>query len=249
MSGSGSDTGARVTPRPAGGSFFGRRKGQKLRAGREDLVDRLLPRLTLPAALPDRLERMFAVPVREVRMEIGFGGAEHLISAALAEPEVGFIGCEPFVNGMAKLLSAISAGGLPNIRLWPEDAAPLLAGMPTASVARVDLFYPDPWPKRRQRKRRFVSDATLTEIGRVLRPGGDFRFATDIDDYAGWTLARLARQDTLVWTARSCHDWLLPFEGWVQTRYESKALREGRSPSYIRCIKQPVPEQSVPSHG
>ncbi len=163
------DIAARGARRSAGGSFFGRRKGQKLRAGREALVERLLPALTLPDPLPADLTSLFAVPVREVRLEIGFGGGEHLLAAALAEPDVGFIGCEPFVNGMAKMLSAIAAGGVANIRLWPHDAAPLLERLPEASLGRVDLFYPDPWPKRRQRKRRFVSDATLAAIARLLR--------------------------------------------------------------------------------
>lgn len=227
------DKAARDAERRAGGAFFGRRKGQKLRSGREDLVARLLPALALPGTLPPDLARLFPDPVREVRLEIGFGGGEHLIAAALAEPDVGFIGCEPFVNGMAKMLSAISAGGLRNIRLWPEDAAPLLRRCPDGALARVDLFYPDPWPKRRQRKRRFVSDETLAQIARTLRPGGTFRFASDIDDYVGWTLARLGRRTDLVWTAAGCGDWLSPVEGWVRTRYESKAVAAGRVPSYV----------------
>lgn len=238
------DPSAREAARSAGGSFFGRRKGQKLRAGREDLVARLLPVLTLPDRLPEPLAALFPAPVRAVRLEIGFGGGEHLVSAALAEPDVGFIGCEPFVNGMAKLLSAVSAGGLGNIRLWPDDAAPLLARLPDASLERVDLFYPDPWPKRRQRKRRFVSDASIAEIARVLRPGGLFRFATDIDDYAGWTLARLARSPDLAWTAGRVGDWMTPVDGWVRTRYESKAIAAGRTPTYIVAARISAPSSA-----
>lgn len=222
-----------MTPR----AFFGRRMGQGLRPGHLRLIGELLPRLRLPEGPLPPLEGLFPVPVREVRLEIGFGGAEHLLAAALAEPDVGFIGVEPFVNGLAKALSAIEAGQIRNIRLWDDDASHLLNRMPEAALARVDLFYPDPWPKRRQRKRRFVSDATLDAIARVLKPGCAFRFATDIDDYAGWTLARLLRSRTLLWTGEHPQDWLSPFEGWVRTRYEAKAILADRRPSYLTATR------------
>jgi tRNA (guanine-N7-)-methyltransferase len=227
---------ARALPR-AGGSFFGRRKAKKLRPGQADLFERLLPALSLPENLPVDLTTLFPDAVREVRLEIGFGGGEHLLAAALAEPDVGFVGCEPFINGMAKLLSAVNRGAVSNIRLWTDDAAPLLARFAPGSLARVDLFYPDPWPKRRQRKRRFVSDRTLAAIARVLPPGGQFRFATDIDDYAGWTLARLARQSALTWSPQAAADWLTPHQGWVRTRYEAKALLAGRTPTYLTAVR------------
>jgi tRNA (guanine-N7-)-methyltransferase len=218
-------------------AFFGRRKAKKLRAGQADLFGTLLPALTLPTALPADLTQLFPEPVRAVRLEIGFGGGEHLLHAAISEPELGFIGCEPFVNGMAKLLAAVSRAQLRNIRLWPEDAAPLLKRLPAGQLAQVDLFYPDPWPKRRQRKRRFVSPATLAEIARVLRPGGAFRFASDIDDYVGWTLARAMAEPALAWQAEQATDWTEPFEGWVRTRYEAKAITAGRRPSYLRFAR------------
>jgi tRNA (guanine-N7-)-methyltransferase len=221
----------------AGGAFFGRRKGQTLRPGQAALFETLLPALLLPETLPDNLAALFPTPVREVRLEIGFGGGEHLLAAAAAAPDVGFIGCEPFENGMAKALSAIHRDGLANIRLYADDAAPLLARLPPGALARIDLFYPDPWPKRRQRKRRFVSDATLAAIARALAPGGAFRFASDIDDFAGWTLARLARQTALVWAPSAAADWLTPHEGWVRTRYEAKAIAAGRGPTYLAAVK------------
>ncbi len=221
----------------AGGSFFGRRKAKKLRVGQADLFQGLLPRLALPPDLPPALAALFPLPVREIRLEIGFGGGEHLLSAARAEPDVGFIGCEPFVNGMAKMLAGIEREGLANIKLWPDDAAPLLERFPDASLARIDLFYPDPWPKRRQRKRRFVSSATLRQVARMLKHGGMFRFASDIDDYVGWTLVRLAQEPRLQWTAQASHDWTQPFEGWVRTRYEAKAIIAGRVPSYVTAVK------------
>ena len=221
----------------AGGSFFGRRKAKKLRSGQADLFQTLLPRLILPGDLPADLKSLFPAQVREVRLEIGFGGGEHLLAAARAEPDVGHIGCEPFINGMAKMLSSIQREGLSNIRLWPDDAAPLLERMPGASLARIDLFYPDPWPKRRQRKRRFVCAETLRQMARTLTPGGMFRFASDIDDYVGWTLLRLSNEPRLRWTAEQARDWLEPHQGWVRTRYEAKAILAGRVPSYISAVR------------
>lgn len=221
----------------SGGAFFGRRKSKKLRGGQSDLFGSLLPRLLLPDDLPASLPALFAQPVRAVGLEIGFGGGEHLLAAARQSPDMGFIGCEPFINGMAKMLASVQREGLTNIRLWCNDAAPLLHRLPAEQLERVDLFYPDPWPKRRQRKRRFVSPRTLDDIARVLQPGGSFRFASDIDDYVGWTLARLADRDDLVWQAQGAADWQTPFEGWVRTRYEAKAYAAGRLPSYIRAIR------------
>lgn len=217
-------------------AFFGRRKGKRLRAEQEQRLAALLPalRVTLPPA-GGRLDPavLFTRNPDEIRLEIGFGGGEHLAAQAEAHPEIGFIGCEPFVNGVAKLLRAIDERALGNVRIHDEDATGLIAALPDASLTRVDLLYPDPWPKRRQRKRRFVSDAALAEIARVLKPGGSFRFATDIDDYAGWTLARVARNPDLVWTARHAGDWRQPWPGWPGTRYEAKARAAGRPPSYI----------------
>jgi tRNA (guanine-N7-)-methyltransferase len=134
---------------------------------------------------------------------------------------------------MAKALSAIDAHHLDNIRLHDGDATELLPRLPAGSIARVFLLYPDPWPKRRQRKRRFVNDATVTELARIMKPGAMLRFATDIDDYAGWTLARLQRSGRFAWMAERADDWRKPFPGWPGTRYEAKALREGRRPVYL----------------
>ncbi len=166
-------------------------------------------------------------------MEIGFGGGEHLLARARANPGTGFIGCEPFVNGMAKLLAAIEAEELDNIRVWDGDASALLDVLPPGSLSTVYLLYPDPWPKRRHHKRRFVSDERLAAIARALRPGGTFLFASDIDHYVGWTLARIMRSPDLGWTAERPDDWRRPFESWPGTRYEQKATREGRVASYI----------------
>jgi tRNA (guanine-N7-)-methyltransferase len=218
------------------GSFFGRRKGHKLRAHQTDLIEHLLPRLSLDIgrASPPDLAGLFDRPLADVRLEIGFGGGEHLIAEAQAFPEVGFIGCEPYVNGMAKILAQIEAHDIGNIRLFAGDAAELLAWAPPRSLARIDLIHPDPWPKRRHWKRRFVQDATVAAMARVLKPHGEFRFVSDIADYCAWTLAHLARSADFTWTAERAADWRLPWTDYTMTRYGRKAEREGRRAAYLR---------------
>jgi tRNA (guanine-N7-)-methyltransferase len=224
-----SDDGARYD-----GSFFGRRRGKPLRAGRTALIAGDLPELKLdPAAIPDDLATLFPNPVREVRLEIGFGGAEHLLHEAEAAPEVGFIGVEPFLAGLAKGLSGVARLGLSNVRFYDDDATLLLDALPAASLSRVDLLYPDPWPKVRHWKRRFVSGRNLARIARVLKPGAPFRFASDIDTYVSWTLAHVRRSADFEWTAETSADWRNPWAGWPGTRYEAKAIREGRRGSYL----------------
>ena len=195
----------------------------------------MLPRLALdlrqPAAEP--LTALFPVPVTEVRLEIGFGGGEHLIAEAGRNPHIGFLGCEPFVNGMAKALAAIEAQGSRNVRLHLGDAVPVLSWLPPASLAGVDLLYPDPWPKRRHWKRRLIQDDTVAAMARVLRPGGLFRFASDSADYAAWTLLRFLRAPDFVWTAERADDWRKPWPDFLDTRYHRKATREGRAPTYL----------------
>ncbi len=218
------------------GSFFGRRKGKALRPGHEALVQTLLPRLRIdlnPGDAPIDPADLFPHAVSCVRLEIGFGGGEHLAHEARTHPEVGYIGCEPFVNGVAKLLAVISSERLDNVRIFDRDATELLAALPSGSIDRADLLFPDPWPKRRQRKRRFVSDENLAALARVLRSGAEFRFATDIDDYAGWTLARVLRSRGFVWQAAEADDWRRPWDGWPGTRYEAKAREAGRPAVYL----------------
>jgi tRNA (guanine-N7-)-methyltransferase len=221
------------------GSFFGRRKGHKLRLHQADLIEQLLPRLSLDIGTPGPpdLAGLFDTPVDHVRLEIGFGGGEHLAAEARAFPNVGFIGCEPYVNGMAKILAQIEAHDIGNIRLFAGDAAELLAWSPRHALARIDLIHPDPWPKRRHWKRRFVQDATVTEMARVLKPDGEFRFVSDIADYCAWTLAHLSRSPDFVWTAERASDWRLPWAGYTMTRYGRKAEREGRQAAYLRFRK------------
>ena len=172
-------------------------------------------------------------PGRELWLEIGFGGGEHLLARAAEHPDVGFIGCEPFVNGVAKLLAGVAARDLDNVRVHSDDALALLDAAPEACFSRAYLLYPDPWPKRRQQKRRFVSEQNIAALARVLKPGGELRFATDIDDYAGWTLRRFLASPSFVWEARTADDWRLPWEGWAPTRYEAKARAAGRGSAYL----------------
>jgi len=215
-------------------AFFGRRKGHRLKPQQAALFDTLLPRLALDLGTPaPTLASLFEAAVSDVRLEIGFGGGEHLIAEAEANPQSGFIGVEPFANGMAKALSTISAHGLKNIRLHFGDAIHVLDWLPVGSITRLDLLYADPWPKRRHWKRRFVQDTTVAGVARVLARGGLFRFATDWPDYAAWTLQHLLRARDFEWTAERADDWRLPWPGFTSTRYEAKAKREGRMPCYL----------------
>jgi len=216
------------------GAFFGRRKGHALKPRQAALLETLLPRLALDLSVPppSDLTALF-VGASEVRLESGFGGGEHLIAEAERHPAIGFVGIEPFINGMAKALAAIDDRGLSNIRLHHGDAIDVLRWLPDASLARFDLLYPDPWPKRRHWKRRFVQTSRLAQIARVVRPGGEFRFATDWPDYAAWTLRQVAQVPDFEWTAERADDWRLPWPGFTATRYEAKAKREGRVPCYL----------------
>ncbi len=221
-----------------GSPLYGRRKGKPLAAYQDELVDRLLPHLAVDLSAPVDPSCLFAPARADIWLEIGFGAGEHLLSAAARHPDVGLIGCEPFVNGVARVLADLAGADLRNIRLHCGDAGELIDRLPDASLGRVFLFYPDPWPKRRQRKRRFVSDAMLARLARVMRGGAQLRFATDIDDYSGWTLARLLRSPDFTWTAERADDWRTPWPGWVTTRYEAKAIAAGRRPCYVTAIRR-----------
>ncbi len=216
-------------------AFFGRRKGHPLRPHQAALMESQLPRLALDLAVPPpaSLAALFPPDVDGIALEIGFGGGEHLAAQAAGLARTGFIGCEAFVNGMAKALSLIAAHKLENVRLHFGDASELLAWLPGGALDRVDLLYPDPWPKRRHWKRRFVQDVSVIELARVLRAGGELRFATDWPDYAQWTLARLLRSPHFVWTAERADDWRQPWPGFTATRYELKAKQAGRAPCYL----------------
>jgi tRNA (guanine-N7-)-methyltransferase len=221
------------------GAFFGRRKGHPLRAGQASLIEGLLPDLALDLGRPAPVDlgTLFQMPVDGVRLEIGFGGGEHLVHEARAHPGSGFLGCEAYVNGMAKALAAIKAEGLNNIRLHHGDALALLDWLPAGALSGVDILYPDPWPKRRHWKRRFLSDDRIGRLGRVLRPGGELRFATDWPDYAEWALLRFIRSPLFRWSAERADDWRKPWPQFPGTRYEEKAEKQGRPSTYLTFLR------------
>jgi tRNA (guanine-N7-)-methyltransferase len=203
--------------------FYGRRKGKSLRRHHSGLMEHLLPHLRV--ALGDPLSGVGA----RRWLEIGFGGGEHLAHQAALHPEVSFIGAEPFINGVAKLLALVEEKNLANVKIHDSDARPLLEALPPASFERIYLLYPDPWPKARHNKRRFVSAGTLSQFHRILAPQGLFLFASDIADYLAWTREHVASHGGFVEEGNPAQ----PFPDWIETRYEAKAKREGRTPGYL----------------
>lgn len=220
-------------------AFFGRRRGKAMSPLQASALEAGLRHygLDLKQPAPDDLCSLFAAEVGDIRLEIGFGGGEHLLGEALRSPQTGFIGVEPFVNSMAKTMAALAREPLENLRVYDDDATRVLDWLPQASLSGIDLFYPDPWPKKKHWKRRFVSPANLDRFARVLKPGGLFRFASDIDTYINWTLLHCVAQGRFEWQARDADDWRRPYEGWPGTRYEAKAIREHRAPAYLTFIR------------
>jgi tRNA (guanine-N7-)-methyltransferase len=216
-------------------AFYGRRKGKPLRGLQADRLETLLPEflVDLESQPPQPLSALFPVETESLRLEIGFGGGEHLIHRAVENPTTGFIGVEPFVNSMQKLLAHVEEAGARNVRVYNDDATQLLDWLPDACLDQIDLLYPDPWPKKKHWKRRFVSKVNLDRFHRVLKPGALFCFASDIDTYVNWTLQHCRDHGGFEWTARNASDWLTPYPGWPSTRYEAKAKREGRSSAYL----------------
>ncbi|MCO5082123.1 MAG: tRNA (guanine(46)-N(7))-methyltransferase TrmB [Rhizobiaceae bacterium] len=216
-------------------AFFGRRHGKSIRSAPASALAEQLPhyRVELKNDAPQDIRALFSAPVSRVWLEIGFGGGEHLLHEARRQPDIGFIGVEPFVNGMAKLMVALAAEPLPNLRIYDDDATQLLDWLPASSIDGIDLLYPDPWPKKRHWKRRFVNETNLDRFVRVMKPGALFHFASDIDTYVNWTLLHCRAHADFEWTARSAADWYTPYEAWPGTRYEAKALRERRRPAYL----------------
>jgi tRNA (guanine-N7-)-methyltransferase len=228
----GADAEAGVDGRPRR-ALYGRSRGKALRSHQKGLVETLLPQLSIPDGPIGDPAALFPFSPREIWLEIGFGGGEHLLVQAKAHRDVGLVGCEPFLNGLAKALAGVEHDALDNIRLRGDDAGALVASLPAASLSRVFILYPDPWPKRRHNKRRIISETMIAELARVARPGAELRFVTDIDDYAGWTLRRFLASPFFAWAARAADDWRLPWPDWPGTRYEAKARREGRPPVYL----------------
>ncbi len=224
-----------MSEKPSEFRLYGRAKGRPLRPGHQALLQDLLPRL---APKGDEI----IAHKGPVWLEIGFGGGEHLAWQAAQNPDVLCIGVEPFVNGVAKLLAEIEREGLKNIRVLHGDARPLLAGLPDNALSRLFVLHPDPWPKKKHHKRRIISKRLLGDAARVLKAGAEFRIASDIPDYIRWSLMQIERHNRqsfdFLWQAECRADWLERPEDWPQTRYEAKALREGRVPVYLSFLRQ-----------
>lgn len=219
-------------------NFYGRLKGKGLRKSLMTYLEEDLERLSLgsigweenPDRKPIDLKEVFGD--REIWLEIGFGSGEHLVHQAVTHPDVGLIGCEPYINGVATLLGKIRRAGCENIRVHAGDARDLFDVLPERSISRAFLLYPDPWPKKRHHRRRFVTPEHLAPLARVMKPGAILRVATDIPDYVRQTLQEVPKQG-FTWLAERPGDWREPWEDWLSTRYEQKAVREGRVPHYL----------------
>ncbi|MBE9639865.1 tRNA (guanosine(46)-N7)-methyltransferase TrmB [Salipiger mangrovisoli] len=223
-------------------NFYGRVKGKTLRPSQETYLEEDLAKLS-PGAVdwdvnPERekldMQAMFGG--KPVWLEIGFGGGEHLVHQAATHPGMGIIGCEPFINGVAMLLGKIRQAGVENLKVYPGDARNLFDVLPEGSIDKAFLNYPDPWPKTRHHRRRFVTQEHLEPLARALKPGAEFRVATDIPDYVRQTLEEVPKAG-FEWLAEGPGDWRAPWGDWISTRYEQKALREGRTPHYLTFRK------------
>lgn len=205
------------------------------------MLDEWLPRLGVAIGAFGRLDprALFSVAPTQIWLEIGFGSGEHLAAQAAAHPDVGFIGCEPYVNGIAGLLRQVAGARIANIRVFPDDARALIDALPDASVNRVFLLFPDPWPKTRHHKRRFIQPGNLDALARVLADSGEFRFATDHMGYARWALAHVTAHPDFTWTARRPADWREPPADWQPTRYEAKSAARGLSRAYLCFHRKP----------
>ncbi|MGR3541154.1 MAG: tRNA (guanine(46)-N(7))-methyltransferase TrmB [Hasllibacter sp.] len=225
-----------MTERPRR-NFYGRRRGKHLKDSALRRLDRDLGALALPGVgwdeNPERtpLDPAALFGGRPVWLEVGFGGGEHLAALAARHPEIGFIGAEPYVDGVAKLLAKV--GTADNLRIHPGDVRDLMDVLPAGSIGRAYLLYPDPWPKARHHRRRFVTPDHLGPLRRCLAAGAELRLATDIGDYVRQALEEVPAAG-FRWLAEGPADWRAPWEGWHRTRYEAKALREGRTPHYLR---------------
>ena len=226
------------------GNLFGRRRGKPLRQGRRATLERLLPQLQIELdkfasqSIDPRL--LFDRHIESVWLEIGFGAGEHLAALAKSNPQTGFIGCEPFMNGVARLLTDIDQQGLDNIRIVMDDASLLLDNLKCASIGAAFLLFPDPWPKRRHKKRRFIIPKNIAEIARVLGDGAQWRMATDNMDYCRWMLDHMTTAAEFQWLARRPGDWRIRPDNWPSTRYERKGIDKGCPPVFLtfqRCVR------------
>ena len=227
---------------------FSRRRGHKLRPRRQALMRDLLPEIEIDLEQSADVidpRSFFSAGIKEIWLEIGFGAGEHLAWQAARRPDVGFIGCEPFMNGVAALLSRIAEDNLVNVRIFPDDARLLLARLGAGGVSRLAILFPDPWPKKRHHKRRIVSPEIVTRCADILADGGEFRFATDHAELARWTLLHMQRERRFNWLAERAADWRERPEDWPETRYEEKAREAGRASIFLRYLRLPQTESEI----
>ena len=225
-------------------NFYGRHKGKALRPAQVRDMEELLPKLSLgPVSWEDNPDRkpldfdgLFGG--QDIWLEIGFGGGEHLAHLATSQPDKAFIGCEPYVNGVAMLLGKLRQRAIENVKVYDGDARDLFDVIPDASLSRVYLLYPDPWPKARHHRRRFVNPEFIDPLSAKMKPGTQLHVATDIEDYVRQTLEVVAQHPEFTWDAERAKDWRDPWENWISTRYEKKALHEGRKPHYLTFTRR-----------
>ncbi len=221
---------------------YGRRRGHRLRPARRALLDRTLPKLQI--LLPDGertpidLGRLFSGSARDLWLEIGFGAGEHLAHQVRANPSVDFIGCEPFVQGVSRLLLDLEADGTTDrVRVFTDDAQLLIERLPDACIGRLFALFPDPWPKKRHHKRRLINADTVAAFARILKDGAEFRWASDEPDYVRWTLSHVGASEAFIWSAETARDWRVRPADWPETRYEKKARAGGRAPVFLRYVR------------
>lgn len=233
---------------------FVRNRGRKLRVGKQSLMDTLLPKLQIklpPPPAKGRTKEGVDIEITPTRpsplqgegysdwwLEIGFGQGEHLAMQAKNNSGIGMIGCEPYINGISNLLQAISEDNLQNIRLHTGDARELMDTLPDHSISKTFILFPDPWPKSRHHKRRLINHEMFTLLARIMKPGGELLIATDHEDYLTWILEHIQTQPYFEWTAKCKKDWAEPPKDWVTTKYQAKAIREGRVPSWLHLRKR-----------
>ncbi|PWC74668.1 tRNA (guanine(46)-N(7))-methyltransferase TrmB [Azospirillum sp. TSH64] len=240
-----------------GNRLFGRRKGRPLRKRRTSLIEDLLPQLqiTVPKSGGPKSGEpksdagqapafwdpagLFDTPKREVWLEVGFGMGHHLAWQAKHNPDVGIVGAEPFLNGIAGLLGMIDDDDLGNVRIHPDDARPLLDALPDASIGRAFVLFADPWPKKRHADRRFIGPENLPRLARVLKDGAELRLASDDMGLVRWMLEHTVKHPDFEWTARRPSDWRIRPDDWPATRYEEKAIAAGRKPVFLRFVRRP----------
>jgi tRNA (guanine-N7-)-methyltransferase len=219
-----------------------RNRGRRLRDGKQSLVDTLLPTLGIEnwGLRIKECSNLKSLIPNPLWLEIGFGAGEHLVMQAKLHPEISMIGCEPYINGISKLLQAIYDDKLDNIRIHQGDAREVMDALPDGSIDKTFILFPDPWPKSRHHKRRLINHELFTLLARIMKQNAELLIATDHEDYLTWILEHIQTQHYFEWTAQSKADWEKPPKDWVTTKYQAKALREGRVPHWLRLRLAPL---------